>query len=322
MSKKAESYLWEEKYRPQEFSDCILPKGIKNTFDKFIEEEYLPHLILEGTPGIGKTTMLNILADYLNMEMVIWNGSHHNGIDFIRNNFESYMMTGSMNGNRKLFVLEEADRLTTDALQAMKKPLEDYSNNCSVIMTTNNYDTLIQKCGDDAILSRMDKISFNYTSKQKKEIAVPAIKRVFKILKEESIEFDQKNKSLQSFIVNTLPDFRSVLKLLRRHVIENNNTVTDSIVDCIPKKLDKDLLMKIINSKHEEIASFAETESSTKIFSWIGRNILEFTTNINTITRVYNALIYHENLDKNNVIKINNMITFFYNLKQILNSEK
>ena len=322
MKKQPESYLWEEKYRPKEFNDCILPKDIKNTFEKFIDEEYLPHLILEGTPGIGKTTMLNILADYLEMEFVVWNGSHHNGIDFIRNNLEKYMMTSSMNGNRKLFVLEEADRLTTDALQAMKMPFEQYSDNCSVIMTTNNYNTLVQKCGDDAILSRMDRINFNYTSTQIEEIAFPSVKRIYSILKEENIEFDQKNKSLQSFIVNTLPDFRSVLKLLRRHIIENNNSVTDKIIDCIPKKLDKDLIMKIIYSTHEEISSFSETLSSTKIFSYIGKNILDFTKDINTITRIYNALTHHENLDKMNVLKINNMISFYYNLRQIFEAEK
>ena len=52
-----EDFLWVEKYRPSKISDCVLPKGLKDTFQKFVDDKNVPNLLLSGGAGIGKTTV-------------------------------------------------------------------------------------------------------------------------------------------------------------------------------------------------------------------------------------------------------------------------
>ena len=70
-----DQFLWVEKYRPQKIDDCVLPESLKNTFKQYIQQGELPHFLLSGTAGIGKTTVAKALCNEIGAEYIMINGS-------------------------------------------------------------------------------------------------------------------------------------------------------------------------------------------------------------------------------------------------------
>ena len=68
-------FIWVEKYRPTTIDECILPKGIKKTFQDFVEKGEIPNMLLSGPPGIGKTTVAKALCYQLKADYYVINGS-------------------------------------------------------------------------------------------------------------------------------------------------------------------------------------------------------------------------------------------------------
>ena len=82
---REEQFLWVEKYRPRKIDDCVLPESLKNTFKQYVAQGELPHMLLCGTAGIGKTTVAKALCDEIGAEYIILNGSDTGGhIDTLR----------------------------------------------------------------------------------------------------------------------------------------------------------------------------------------------------------------------------------------------
>jgi len=74
MEANREQFLWVEKYRPRKIDDCILPDDLKNTFQKFVDQDNIPNLLLSGTAGTGKTTVARVLCDELGCDYIVING--------------------------------------------------------------------------------------------------------------------------------------------------------------------------------------------------------------------------------------------------------
>ena len=70
-----DEFIWVEKYRPKKIKDCILPEGIKKTFSEFLQQGFIPNLLLSGPPGIGKTTVAKALCEELGCDYYVINGS-------------------------------------------------------------------------------------------------------------------------------------------------------------------------------------------------------------------------------------------------------
>ncbi len=78
-------FLWVEKYRPTKISECILEESSSKIFDGFIKNKEIPHLMLAGSAGIGKTTIAKILCKEIESDFIMINASDERGIDTIRN---------------------------------------------------------------------------------------------------------------------------------------------------------------------------------------------------------------------------------------------
>jgi len=76
-----DQFLWVEKYRPQKIDDCVLPESLKDTFKQYIAHGELPHFLLSGTAGVGKTTVAKALCNEIGAEYIMINGSEESGID-------------------------------------------------------------------------------------------------------------------------------------------------------------------------------------------------------------------------------------------------
>ena len=68
-------FLWVEKYRPKTISDVILPKSLKQTFQKIVDSGELPNMLFTGTAGLGKTTVARALCNELGCDCILVNGS-------------------------------------------------------------------------------------------------------------------------------------------------------------------------------------------------------------------------------------------------------
>jgi len=80
-----DNYLWSEDYRPQKIEDCILPENLKNTFQQFVEQKNIPNLLLSGSSGCGKTTVVKAMLEELHCDYIVINGSMNGNIDTLRN---------------------------------------------------------------------------------------------------------------------------------------------------------------------------------------------------------------------------------------------
>jgi replication factor C subunit 3/5 len=129
---------WIEKYRPIHLNDVVSHTNIIKIFDMFVKKSSLPNMILFGSPGIGKTSIIKACAkqlyqDDVNLMTLEINASEERGIDVVRNTISHFALCSSSftwNNKKmcKLVILDEADSMTYDAQSAMKGIIDLYSH--------------------------------------------------------------------------------------------------------------------------------------------------------------------------------------------------
>jgi replication factor C small subunit len=129
---KTDDFLFVNKYAPKNIEECILPEEVKNTFINYRDIKRIPNLILYGTSGVGKTSVILALANELKMDFMKINGSNEGrSIDTVRNKINSYASTISLsNSGKKILLIDEADNLTFDAQKALLGIIEETQKNC------------------------------------------------------------------------------------------------------------------------------------------------------------------------------------------------
>jgi len=131
-------YLWVERFRPKTIDECVLPKQLKKTFQKFVDDKEIPNLLLSGRSGVGKTTVARAMLEQLECDYIVINGSLNGNIDTLRNDILSFASTVSLSGGRKYVILDEADYLNPNSTQpALRNFMEEFSHLCGFILTCN-----------------------------------------------------------------------------------------------------------------------------------------------------------------------------------------
>jgi replication factor C subunit 2/4 len=155
---------WIEKYKPTNFNELISHENIINTIIKNIDS--LPHLIFFGPPGCGKSTLINIITNHIykkndmRYNILSLNASDERGINTVRykiKNFSQKSIVG--NYKFKMIILDEADSLTYDAQNALRRIMEVYSKTTRFVFICNYKNKII-----DAIMSRCSIFQFNKIS--------------------------------------------------------------------------------------------------------------------------------------------------------------
>jgi len=207
-----EHLLWVEKYRPARIEDCILPDGIKETFQEFVKRKEIPNLLLSGTAGVGKTTVAKALCDEVGCDYIIINGSDESGIDVLRTKIKNYASSVSLMGGRKVIIIDEADYLNPNSTQpALRGAIEEFASNCSFIFTCNFKNRII-----DPIHSRCSVIDFKING-SKPKLAAQLFKRVENILSQEGVTYDK--EVVAAVITKHFPDNRRILNELQRYSV-------------------------------------------------------------------------------------------------------
>lgn len=191
---------WAQKYRPQALKDVILPVTLKNRLEKVIAQNGGISLLFWGRPGCGKTTVGQLINP---IETYQIDCTTSRSIDMVRS-LERYCSTCSLEGGRKLVLLDEADHLSKDAQNAFRGVIERFSLTTDFVMTANNPNTL-----SEPIRSRCLPVHFDVTSD-------PAIEdgfvyRVIEVLNLEGIS-DYDIERVREIVRKNFPDLRRTLK--------------------------------------------------------------------------------------------------------------
>jgi len=259
-----EEFLWVEKYRPTKISDTILPKHLKETFQKLIDKGELPNMLFTGTAGLGKTTVAKSLCNELGLDYIMVNGSDEGNIETLRGKITRFASSVSLQGGTKVVILDEADYLNPRSTQpALRNFIEEFSDNCRFIFTCNFKNRIIEP-----LHSRCSVYEFNTTKKDMQQLCADFFTRASTILDNESIDFISK-QDLIDLIMRFAPDWRRVINELQRISIggvSTNVVVTSDNYDVLFKSL-KD---KNFKSMRTWVANNVDVDTST-----IFRNIYD-----------------------------------------------
>jgi len=217
-----ESALWTEKYRPSDFSDIKGQKEIVKRVKAFVEQKNLPHLLFAGPAGVGKSTLAIVIAKKLfgnqwRQNFSELNASDTRGIDTIRTNVKDFARTRAIGDFPfKIIFLDEADALTREAQQALRRTMENYTQTCRFILSCNYSSKIIEP-----IQSRC--VVFRFKQLDKKDI----FDIIEKIAKEEKLKIDEKAK--ESLYEISEGDCRKLENVLQSSAAITNH-ITDDIV--------------------------------------------------------------------------------------------
>lgn len=248
-----EQFLWVEKYRPKTVDECILPDSIKNTFKDYISRGQLPTFLLDGTAGVGKTTIAKALCNEINAEYLFINGSDEGrSIDVLRNSIRGFASSVSMFDQPKIIIIDEADYMNPQSVQpALRSFIEEYSANCRFIFTCNYKNRIIEP-----LRSRCTLVDFRLDSKDKATMMAQFYKRATQILKQENIDFDA--KVVAEIVGKFFPDYRKVLMELQRYSVSG--------------KIDSGILVNLSEESYKELFRMMKSKSWKDVRVWVGKN--------------------------------------------------
>ena len=247
-----DQFLWVEKYRPQKIDDCVLPESLKETFKQYVSQGELPHFLLSGTAGIGKTTVAKALCNEINADYIMINGSEESGIDTLRTKIKGFASTVSLTDSPKIIIIDEADYLQANSTQpALRSFIEEFSANCRFIFTCNFKNRILE-----AIHSRCACIDFKIDAKDKQVLLGQFFKRASQILKQENVEFDQ--KVVAELITKHFPDYRRVLNELQRYSVSG--------------KIDSGILVNMSQESFKDLIKLMKEKDFTNVRKWVGKN--------------------------------------------------
>ena len=263
-------FIWVEKYRPTTIDECILPKGIKKTFQDFVDKGEIPNLLLSGPAGCGKTTVAKALCHELGVDYYVINGSDEGRfLDTVRNNAKNFASTVSLTSDskHKVIIIDEADNTTSDVQLLLRASIEEFSKNCRFIFTCNYKNKIIEP-----LHSRCAVVEFGIKGKHKQEIAVAFFNRLVSILEEERIDADK--KVLAELINKHFPDWRRVLNECQRYSVGG--------------EIDSGILASFSDVSINDLTKNLKEKNFSEVRKWVNTNLDNDTTLL--FRRIYDSL--------------------------------
>jgi replication factor C small subunit len=147
-TKDTSSFPWTEKYRPKYLSDVSGQEHVVSKLKKYVEKKSLPNLLFAGPPGVGKTCCavalaVEIFGENYTQNFLELNASDERGIGVVRGAIKDFARTIPHNASFKIIFLDEADSLTSEAQQALRRTMEKYTGTVRFILNANYSSKLI-----------------------------------------------------------------------------------------------------------------------------------------------------------------------------------
>jgi len=228
------SEVWTEKYRPKKFDDMVGQEEIIKRVRSLVNSMNIPHLLFAGPAGIGKSTLALIVVKQLFGES--WrenylelNASDERGIDVIRQKVKDFARTKAIsNVPFKVIFMDEADALTREAQQALRRTMENYTSTCRFIMSCNYSSKII-----DPIQSRV--VVFRFQLLEKKDIK----KRIDLITDREGLSITA--DAFDALYEASEGDCRRVINLLQATASISSNITPDLVNTIVSKAKPSDI---------------------------------------------------------------------------------
>jgi len=204
--------LWVEKYRPSNLDTYIGNEHLKSKVEVYLESGDLPHLLLFGKAGTGKTTLAKLLVNNIDCDYIYINASDENSVEVVRDKVKNFASTLGFQ-ELKVIILDECDYITPNAQAALRNLMETFSKHCRFILTCNYVERII-----DPIQSRCQ--SFQIIPPDRKQVAL----HVSNILQNEKV--DATVDDIVTIVNGGYPDIRRVINSIQRQVV-NGKLVID-----------------------------------------------------------------------------------------------
>ena len=282
--------LWVEKYRPKTVEEYVFRDSHqRQQIERWVKDGSIPHLLLSGNAGIGKTTLAKVLFNELainDLDIMEINASRENNADTIRDKITNFVQMIPF-GDFKVVLLDEADYLTPNAQAILRGVMESYHTTARFILTCNYPNRIIPALHSRCQGFHIEKVDINeFTA------------RIATILMKEDIEFEL--DTLDTFVKSRYPDLRKCINMVqmnsldgRLHTPEKGDSgEADYKIEMV------DLFKKgRINEARKLICSQARPEEIADIFRWMYDNAELFgkddATRENAILLIKQGLVDH-----------------------------
>ena len=258
--------LWVEKYRPKTMDGYVFRDDHqRKQIATWIKDKSIPHLLLSGVAGIGKTTLAKILIHEIGIEdydVLDINASRTNSVEDVRDKITNFVQMIPF-GPFKVVLLDEADYLSPNAQAALRGVMEEYSQTARFILTCNYPNRIIP-----AIHSRCQ--GFHVERTDQTEYTA----RVATILVEENIEFDL--DTLDLYVKVAYPDLRKCIQLVQQNSTEGKlESPNKGDAGGADWKFDMVDLFKAgkINEARKMLCGKLRAEEMEEVYRWLYDNL-------------------------------------------------
>lgn len=227
-----EHYLWVEKYRPNTLDGYIGNEHFVRKLEMWLDEGDVPHILLFGPAGTGKTTAAKIITSNIECDLLFINASDENSVDVIRNKIRGFAQGMGFN-TLKIVVLDEADFVTPQGQAALRNLMETFSSYCRFILTANYLERIIPP-----IQSRCQ--TFEILPPHRKDVAI----RVASILQKEGVTYAPLD--LKLLVDSHYPDLRRIINDAQNYTIKGKLRVE---ANQIAESDYKSKIMQILTNK-------------------------------------------------------------------------
>ncbi|KAK6183804.1 hypothetical protein SNE40_006401 [Patella caerulea] len=226
---------WVEKYRPKQLDDLISHVDIINTISKFVKEDRLPHLLFYGPPGTGKTSTILAVAKQIyspkefNSMVLELNASDDRGIGIVRGQVLSFASTRTIfKSGFKIVILDEADAMTNDAQNALRRVIEKFTENTRFCIICNYLSKIIP-----ALQSRCTRFRFGPLTTEQ------MVPRLEYVIGQEAIKVSA--DGMKACVTLASGDMRKALNILQSTSMAFDEVNEDNVYTCVGHPLRRDI---------------------------------------------------------------------------------